>query len=161
MELPKRSANKAIVVICLLAVSSLFSLHSCSTDNPELPHWLKGEWKTSLNGITIKEKWVQKGDSLIGVTSWTKGKNKRIDRLVIRLQHDTLIYQLSMDKKPPICFQCTDLTKDTLAFVNKQNDFPKRIVYVRPNGKTMRAWVDNGVGDPNRINYPFEKITSE
>lgn len=160
MELPKRSANQAIVISCLFAVVSVLFLHACSSNETVLPHWLKGEWKSSLNGISIKEKWVQKGDSLVGVTSWTKGKNKRIDRLVIRFQHDTLIYQLSMDQKPAICFYCTKLSKDTLAFVNKQNDFPKRIVYVRPTGKTMHTWVDNGAGDPNRINYPFEKITS-
>ena len=161
MELPKRSANQAIVAIYLLAAVSVLFLHSCSSDSPQLPLWMKGEWKTSLNGITIKEKWSHKGDSLVGITSWTKGKNKRIDRLVIRFQHDTLIYLLQMDKNPPICFQCTDLSKDTLAFLNKHNDFPKRIVYVRPTGKSMRAWVDNGVGDPNRIDYPFEKITSQ
>lgn len=161
MELPKRSANQAIVVICLLAVSSFLFLHSCSSKTSELPHWLKGEWKTTLNGITIKEKWVQKGDSLVGLMSWTNDQNKRVDHSVILLQHDTLVFKLKPDKKDPICFYCTDLTKDTLAFVNKRNDFPKRIVYVRPKGKTMRTWVDNGAGDPNRINYPFEKITSQ
>jgi hypothetical protein len=122
---------------------------------------MKGEWKTSFNGIAINEKWSQKGDSLVGITTWKKGQNKRVDRLVIRFQHDTLVYQIQMDKNPPICFQCTDFTKDTLAFLNKHNDFPKRIVYVRPTGKSMRAWVDNGIGDPNRIDYPFEKITSQ
>lgn len=160
MELPKRSAYKAIVVTCILAVVSLFSIHSCSSNPPRLPHWLKGEWKTTLNGITIKEKWVQKGDSLVGVISWTNEQNRRIDHSVILLQHDTLVFKLISGKKTPICFHCTDLTKDTLAFVNKRNDFPKRIVYVRPKGKIMRTWVDNGAGDPNRINYPFEKIAS-
>ncbi|HLP54524.1 MAG TPA: DUF6265 family protein [Fluviicola sp.] len=160
MELPKRSANKAIVVTCLFAVLSVFFLDSCTSPESGLPQWLKGEWKTSLNGITIKEKWVQKGDSLVGLISWTNDQNKRIDHSVIRFQNDTLVYKLISGKKKPICFLCTDISKDTLAFVNKHNDFPKRIVYVRPTGNFMRTWVDNGAGDPNRINYPFEKITS-
>ncbi|ASS48896.1 MAG: hypothetical protein A3D31_05835 [Candidatus Fluviicola riflensis] len=160
MELPKRKTSQVIGVTCILAVVSVFLFHSCSSTESGLPHWLKGEWKTSLNGITIKEKWIQQGDSLVGVISWANDQNKRVDHSVICFQHDTLVFKLITGKKEPIYFRCTDASKDTLAFVNKHNDFPKRIVYVRPTGKTMRTWVDNGAGDPNRINYPFEKISS-
>jgi hypothetical protein len=41
--------------------------------------------------------------------------------------------------------------------LNDKNDFPKRLVYVKPTGKKMTVWMDNESGDPNCMIFPFEK----
>lgn len=158
-KLPTRYALKKarlLSFMCLGAVVSVF-LSSCVNQSAELPH-LNGTWKSSFNDIQIIEKWSKKGNSLVGTTIWELDSNRRVDHLRIALQEDTLIYSLKMDGKTAIHFRCTEPFSDTLVFINESNDFPKRIVYIQPKGKKMKAWIDSNEEDPNRITFTFEKI---
>ena len=119
---------------------------------------MNGTWESTFNKINVRETWELKGKKMVGSTVWSFEGKKRVDAISISFNKDTLEYFASFENEKPICFKCFNTESDTLVFINKLNDFPKRIVYVRPNGKNMRVWIDNEENDPNRINFPFEKI---
>lgn len=135
-------------------------LLSCTDDSAELPK-IEGTWKSSFNDIRVVETWRKKGNTLIGTTIWEQDTNRRVDHLEIACKKDTLVYSLKMEGEPVIHFFCHNLLSDTLIFFNEQNEFPKRIVYVRPKGRKMNVWIDNGEEDLNRLSFAFEKIHNE
>lgn len=122
---------------------------------------MQGRWKSSYNNIQVVETWSKKGNSLVGTTVWEQDTNRRVDHLRMKYQKDTLIYSLKMEGEPVIHFRCDNPFSDTLIFTNEQNNYPKRIVYVRPTGRKMRVWIDSGSDNLNRISFAFEKILNE
>jgi len=117
-----------------------------------------GRWKSSFDGMAIRETWQQSGDHFKGSTVWLwDGKSRKETLTLFYNREDQLIYRVKMEKKT-LDFVCEDPTKDTVVFVNPKNDFPKRLVYVHPKGRKMTVWIDNEPNDPNRMTFPFEKI---
>ena len=96
----------------------------------------------------------------VGSTVWSFDGKQRVDACSISFNKDTLEYAVIFKNKKPVYYKCSNPENDTLIFINSKIDFPKRIVYVHPKGKNMRVWIDNEENDPNRIYFPFEKITN-
>lgn len=160
MELPKRPAYYSSRATTLILLSLLFLFHSCSKPH-ELPLWMTGVWSSSFNGIDVRETWELKKDHLVGSTVWSWDGKQRREELKLSYQGDSLVYEILMEDKKLLYFTCKDCENDTLVFVNKKNDFPKRLVYVKPSGKSMSVWIDNEEKDPNRISFPFEKVATK
>lgn len=97
---------------------------------------------------------------MLGSTVWSWDGKQRTEILQLFYRGDSLMYRVQMEGNKVLHFACLDPESDTLVFVNNKNDFPKRLVYVRPTGKNMSVWIDNEEKDPNRISFPFEKIAS-
>ena len=148
---------RALIAVIVLVVSFLLS---CTNNSPDLPK-IEGSWKSSYNDISVVETWRKKGNTLVGTTIWEQDTNRRVDHLEIVCKKDTLVYSLKMEGEPVIHFYCNNIFSDTLIFLNEQNEFPKRIVYVRPKGRKMNVWIDNGDNDLNRMSFGFEKIHNE
>lgn len=121
---------------------------------------MSGVWKSSFNGIDVRETWKQDRDKMLGSTVWSWDGKQRTEILQLFYRGDSLMYRVQMEGNKVLHFACLDPESDTLVFVNNKNDFPKRLVYVRPTGKNMSVWIDNEEKDPNRISFPFEKIAS-
>jgi hypothetical protein len=119
-----------------------------------------GTWKSSFNGIDVKETWRLEQNKMMGSTVWSWDGKQRKETLQLYYERDTLFYRIRMEGNKILYFKCEDPSNDTLVFVNHRNDFPKRLVYVRPTGRNMDVWIDNEESDPNRISFPFEKIAS-
>lgn len=141
-------------------LSFAFLFLSCTDKSVELPQ-IQGRWKSSYNNIRVVETWSKSGSVLKGTTIWEQDTNRRVDHLQIKCYKDTLIYSLKMEGEPVIHFRCEHPLGDTLIFTNEQNNYPKRIVYVRPTNRKMRVWIDGGADDLNRISFAFEKIHNE
>jgi len=119
---------------------------------------MNGKWESTFNNINICETWQLKGEKMVGTTVWSFEGKKRVDSVSLSFNKDTLEYFTAFENEKPICFKCVHPENDTLVFINNENNFPKRIIYVRPIGKNMRVWIDNEENDPNRIYFPFKKI---
>jgi hypothetical protein len=122
---------------------------------------MAGAWKSSFNDIEVCETWEVKKGCMIGSTVWSWDGKRRREGLKLFYRGDTLIYKIVLEDKKTLFFVCEDCENDTLVFVNNKNDFPKRLVYVKPSGKKMSVWIDNEEKDPNRISFPFEKIAAK
>ena len=119
---------------------------------------MAGCWKSSFDGIAIKETWKKSGNHYTGSTVWSWDGKQRTEHLTLFYNDkDQLIYRVKMEKKT-LDFVCQDPGEDTVVFVNPKNDFPKRLIYVEPKGTKMTVWIDNEPNDPNRMTFPFEKI---
>jgi hypothetical protein len=123
--------------------------------------WMTGVWKSTFNGVDVCETWELKKDRMVGSTVWSWGGKQRTEQLSIFYRGDSLIYKIILEDKKPLYFTCEDCENDTLVFINNRNDFPKRLVYVKPSGKKMNVWIDNEEKDPNRITFPFEKAAAK
>lgn len=160
MGLSKQPAHYAIAQsLVLITILSVSFCPSCTKKN-ELPRWMCGTWKSSFNGIDVRETWRSEQDKMIGSTVWSWDGKQRKETLQLYYEQDTLYYRIRMEGNKILYFKCEDPFGDTLIFVNHRNDFPKRLVYVRSTQQNMNVWIDNEEKDPNRISFPFEKITS-
>lgn len=151
----KQKPNWAIRIAALLAV--LIVVLSCQRTHP-LPKWISGKWKSNFDGIDIVETWQEDGEKLIGSTVWSWDNKQR--REIITLYYNSkrqLVYRMNTEHKSNLEFICQNPLEDTLVFINNKNDFPKRLVYVKPKSKKMDVWIDNEQDDPNRISFSFDK----
>jgi hypothetical protein len=161
MELPEHPAHYVIKTITRLSCASLlFFVISCSQQPHKLPTWMSGVWKSSFNDVDVRETWECGNGFMTGSTVWSWDGKQRKEKLRLAYVDDSLVYYIRLEDNKLLKFVCTDAENDTLVFVNNKNDFPKRLVYVRPSGKKMSVWIDNEEKDPNRISFPFEKVVS-
>lgn len=158
MELAKQQTYRttATNLIGLLLPASLLLLSCTRHDN--FPKWMCGKWKSQLDEIEITENWKCANGCMSGSTIWAGDGKTKVEKLRLFFRDHTLCYEVRLNQDRPVIFKCIDPKSDTLIFVNNQNDFPKRLVYVKPKGYKMDVWIDNNEKDPNRISFPFEKI---
>jgi hypothetical protein len=130
---------------------------SCTPLNTVLPNWMVGTWETKVDGVRVTEKWTNNSAYFQGETSTHFKDNVQLEKIKLTFENDSLCYNISIKNKK-CCFKCPNPFEDTLVFVNLKNDFPKRLVYIKPVKNTMTVWIDNFEGDPNRIVYAFKKI---
>lgn len=148
-ELKIIRAYFAFFIVC-----AFFS--ACSSESA-LPNWLLGPWQARYEGIDIKETWYSKNDRLVGKTIWTLDHHQRFEKLTIFQNKDKkLVYRVEMEGKS-LDFICKESGKDSLIFVNETNDFPKRLVYVKPVSNSMKVYIDNSPTDPNRMSFHFRR----
>lgn len=136
---------------------NLVLLSSCVRQNSKLPNWLLGKWEANVNGIRVVETWNLKNNHFNAETRTFYEQNPQLEKVLLELNDDSLYYNISINNRKT-CFVCGTPLNDTLIFVNNLNEFPKRIVYTKPENDKMKVWIDNFQGDPNRIDYWFQKI---
>jgi Domain of unknown function (DUF6265) len=147
----KRYTKRLISIVILL-----FTVSACQQEKKH-PLWLLGKWKTSYDGFLITEDWYQNKNGLSAVTVWHDKKSKDYEHINLFLDQKHLIYRIKTKTKK-MDFVCSDIYNDTLIFINNDNEFPKRIIYVEPNGDEMEVWIENYPNDPNEMRFPFKKI---
>lgn len=149
-----KAESKIIQAYFAFLIVCAFS--ACSSEN-KLPAWILGPWHAKYEGIDINETWYSKNDRLVGKTVWTLDHHKRYEKLTL-FQNNArkLVYRVEMEGKA-IDFICKDPGKDSLIFINEENDFPKRLVYVKPVSNCMKVYIDNSPTDPNRMSFDFHR----
>lgn len=129
----------------------------CVQQQSKLPEWILGNWQANVNGVKVTETWEKQDNKLHAKTTTYYDKNTQLERVKLSMTNDTLFYSIKINERSTT-FVCGKPYKDTLIFENPNNEFPKRIVYVKPDNNKMPVWIENFEGDPNRIDYPFKKI---
>ncbi|MCC6701443.1 MAG: hypothetical protein IT221_07960 [Fluviicola sp.] len=152
MENSKRFTQRLISIFIVI-----ISLYACQQNEYKMPHWLLGKWKTNYDGFLITEYWYKNKTGFTAVTVWHDKKSKDYEHINLLLNKDQLTYRIKTKTKN-MDFVCDDIHNDTLIFVNNDNDFPKRIIYVEPTGDEMEVWIENFPNDPNEMRFPFKKI---
>jgi len=143
-------------LLASVALASLFFVFSCET-NQRYPSWLLGEWKTHYNNFAIKETWKKSADGYEATTVWNDNGKQMLERVQLFYNNKSLVYRVETKRKT-VEFTCIKPHGDTLVFVNQQNDYPKRIVYVKPKGDNMVVWIDKYENDPEAEYFPFVKV---
>ncbi|MNU54881.1 hypothetical protein D3C71_439450 [compost metagenome] len=148
---------KTITTFTSALIISTLSLYSCSDKN-NLPHWIQGNWVTTLDKESIHENWKIENQCIRGENYMFYENKFQKEKLCIFEQNNVLCYQIVIGKDT-LMFTCKKyVNTDTLTFVNNQNPFPKRIVYARPTANKMQVWVENAKNDPNGISFTFKKV---
>lgn len=151
MENSKHSTYRIISIFILL-----ISFSSCKQDH-RFPNWLLGKWKTNYDGFLITEYWYKNKTGMTAVIVWHDKQTKDYEHINLVLNDTKLTYRIKTQTKN-MDFICDDIHNDTLVFVNNDNDFPKRIIYVEPKGSEMEVWIENFPNDPNEMRFAFKKI---
>jgi hypothetical protein len=153
METPKRPAYPIYSLGVLILSVMLFS---CA-EKQELPGWLEGKWKAEFEDYSVTESWKSSGGRMNGKTLWSSTTKNWSEMLTLfRNDKGQLVYRATIDGHSTD-FVCSDSNADTLVFINQENDFPKRLNYVKPTNNKLEVWIDNSANDPNRIYFHFIK----
>jgi hypothetical protein len=131
----------------------LIILCSCSSDHKPLTEmnepvskgmtvkhfdWLAGTWQfNASNGGISLEIWKKQNDSLItGNGYFIKGKDTLFsEKLEIQQKGNDLFYVATIAEQnngQPVPFRFMEFNKGEYNFVNKDHDFPNRIIYKNP-----------------------------
>src|SRR4051812_6799591 len=106
MANPKRPFDYLIERFGLI-IGLTFLLTACSHQH-DLPHWMAGRWRSSFDGMAIRETWQPAGDRFNGSTIWLwDGKSRKEILTLFYDRSDQLIYRVKMEKKT-ISFICED-----------------------------------------------------
>ncbi len=143
-------------LIASVALASTLLVSSC-VQQRRYPSWLLGEWKTRYNNFAIKETWKESGDGYVATTIWNDDGKKMLEKVVLFYKDKSLVYRVETKRKT-VEFTCDKPHDDTLVFINQQNDYPKRIVYVKPKGDNMTVWIDKYENDPEAEYFPFVRV---
>lgn len=113
---------------------SLTLLVSCTSQGPELPEWLEGEWKTNNKSGFVGENWVLANDTLLtgeGLVH-VAGQYKVMEKISIFSSGESLYYGATVSGQndgKQVLFRATHIAPGHLVFENPEHDFPTRIVY--------------------------------
>lgn len=101
-------------------------------DGPKAVKWFVGKWESTSEGMTITENWEVLNDStLIGSSSTLKDGNVVFsEKLAIEFRNSTYRYVADLGFKVAT-FLVQSIGDESISFVNPENDFPSRIIYVR------------------------------
>ncbi|MCE3227895.1 MAG: hypothetical protein K0S32_2446 [Bacteroidetes bacterium] len=136
----------------LIPFLPLIAFYSCSSEhkplselnepvskNMTLKHfdWLEGTWQFNSSDGMSMEIWKKENDSLItGNGYFIKGKDTLFaEKLEIQQKGSDLFYVATIAEQnngQPVPFRFMEFNKGEYNFVNKDHDFPQRIIYKNP-----------------------------
>jgi len=133
-------------IIFIFAFYSCNQNHSNSRNNIEdesglntIEHlkWLTGNWKSvSTKGI-FYETWKKENDTMFSGRGFFISGNDTLfsEKLQLQQRGTSLFYIATVkgqNNEQPVEFKFTEFNKGEFNFVNKDHDFPQRIIYKNP-----------------------------
>jgi hypothetical protein len=109
--------------------------------------WLAGHWRTEAPAQGAAGEWTEEiwtrpeAESLLGISRTVRG-GRTTGFEFMRMANDdrgAALYA-SPSGRPPVRFEMTWASHQTVTFTNRDHDFPQRIVYQR-SGNQLRATV--------------------
>jgi hypothetical protein len=100
--------------------------------SPKAVNWLVGNWESVSEGLVVNESWEVLNDStLVGTSSTLKdGTVVFSEKLAIEFRNRTYRYVADLGFKIAT-FSVQAIADNSISFVDPENDFPSRIIYVR------------------------------
>jgi len=154
--------RKAFVSLCLLFFS--FSAFAQNENLLNQMSWLEGYWINPDS--TVVEHWWAEGDKMMGDVTRVEDmkmlfkankKSEILEQLELKLKGGNLIY-VAITKEHdfvPMDFVFTPLVPNTFSFHNKDNDFPKWIIYNQTKPGTLLTILKN---EKESKEFHFNKI---
>lgn len=130
----------------------IFAFYSCSQNHSDIQNkivndskinsitylkWLVGTWKSVSKDGILFEIWKKENDSLITGQGFLISANDTLfsEKLELRQTGINLFYIATVkgqNNEQPVSFTFTEFNKGEFNFVNKDHDFPQRIIYKNP-----------------------------
>jgi hypothetical protein len=135
----------------------LMPLLVAASEPAPIPAFLAGCWEERrADGGWTEECWIgARGGLMLGAAR--DGKAEKVGHWewmrVERSPEGKLTFYASPKGAPAVSFTATEVTGDSVTFVNETNDYPQRVRYSR-SGDTMNAEISLKDGSkPNRWRY--------
>lgn len=127
-------------------------------------YWLAGTWKSVNNEEVSYEIWEKKNDTLLSGKGFTLVKNDTVffEKLEIVQRGQELYYIPAVrgqNEEKPVEFRFMEFNKGEYNFVNKDHDFPQRIIYKNPQPDFLCARIEGTKnGKFMKIDFNFLKV---
>ncbi|MGZ3921616.1 MAG: DUF6265 family protein [Bacteroidia bacterium] len=100
-------------------------------------NWLIGTWKFAKGQEVSYETWKKQNDTLLVGNSLVLLKNDTVFSEKLQLvQHGSNLFYIpsvrDQNNGQPVSFKFVEFKKGEFNFVNKEHDFPQRIIYKNP-----------------------------
>ncbi len=150
----KRNINTTFFLITILIFVAGCSDSGSKKNDLEQFKWLIGSWTDTTNGFF--ENWTLSGDSAL--TGYglqiLKGDTIFEESLTVKKVGHNWSYIVRYGSEETV-FPLSNVTGDSLVFVNPGNEFPKRISYIKKTDGSIMAVVENP-GETDKISrYNF------
>lgn len=126
--------------------------------------WVVGTWKSVKGDDISYEIWEKKNDTLLSGKGFTLVKNDTVffEKLDIVQRGTDLFYIPTVrdqNHARPVEFKFMEFNKGEFNFVNKNHDFPQRIIYKNPQPDFLCARIEGTkAGKFMKIDFNFLKI---
>lgn len=126
--------------------------------------WVVGTWKSVKGDEISYEIWEKKNDTLLSGKGFTLVKNDTVffEKLDIVQRGTDLFYIPTVrdqNQAKPVEFKFMEFNKGEFNFVNKNHDFPQRIIYKNPQPDFLCARIEGTkAGKFMKIDFNFLKI---
>ena len=165
-RLPGRGQAVIRLLTALIVVGSIGFVEDSTAQEPAVGpgsalarvSWLTGCWAMSSPGVIIEEHWMSpRGGTMLGMSRTVQGDaTTGFELVMIREVEGRLLYEAHPSGQRSTVFQATHSSGERVSFENPQHDFPRRIVYVRIGGDSIRAVIDDGEGGGS-IEFRYER----
>lgn len=128
-------------------VALLLSIPTLAGSPPDLARlsWLAGAWGAEEGGRRTEEHWLPpRGGVMLGVHREAGGEKKTFfEYLRIEARGEEVFYVASpMGRGPGTDFRLVSLDETSVAFENKEHDFPQRILYRLDENGALRSRIE-------------------
>ena len=143
-------------------VKSFLSLSTVLMATPALAgdlDWLAGHW-CGANGKTFSEEtWMApRGGLLVGMHRDTRdGKVAGFEFMRIARQEGRWVFLAQPGGSAVTPFPAERVEERRIVFANPAHDFPKRVIYSRPDADTLHARVDDGRDDGKALEWAWRR----
>jgi len=121
--------------------------------------WLAGSWCGQQGRTFSEETWMApRGGLLVGMHRDTRdGKATGFEFMRIAWQDGRWVFLAQPGGGAVTAFPAERVDSDRVVFANPAHDFPKRVIYARPDAGTLRARVDDGHDDGKAMEWTWRR----
>ena len=149
------------------------TLFSCSNPKPAASanhsdlrelSWLTGSWIQRSDMGTFNESWTFLSDTILEGSGFLVVKNDTMfsEDILIKARGKDIYYIVAasgQNDEAPVEFKLVSKTNGDFVFENPAHDFPQRIIYKRPDGDTLHAYIEGiAEGKPQREDFVMERV---
>lgn len=127
-------------------------------------YWLIGTWKSVKGDEVSFEIWKKENDTLLNGRSFVLLKNDTVfsEKMQI-IQRGTDLFYIptvsDQNNAEPVTFKFMNFDKGEFSFVNKDHDFPQRIIYKNPQPDFLCVRIEGTKnGKSQKIDFNFLKV---
>ncbi|MCW3077980.1 MAG: hypothetical protein JWO32_2589 [Bacteroidetes bacterium] len=127
-------------------------------------NWLAGTWKSVSNQGISYEIWKKENDTLLTGRGFVISNADTVfsERLKLVQRNSELFYSAAVsdqNKGRPVFFKFMEFDKGEFSFVNKDHDFPQRIIYKNPQPDFLCVRIEGTENEKLRkVDFNFLKV---
>ena len=153
--------HRRLVAGLFVATALAATVPSARADEAQLAllGWLPGCWNTEQAEPGSGEPWLPlAGGSLLGVSRTVRGgKAIGFEFMRIAQQEERWVFLAQPGGGAVTTFPVEHMARDRVVFTNPAHDFPKRVIYSRPDADTLHARVDDGRDDGKAMEWNWRR----